>query len=181
MVTQINTPIDTDTFKAEIEPLYSFISSRVGHDLQLTEDLTQETFAAALDGVFDETRGPLKLWLIGIALHKIADHQRRTYRRNDDDDNVLRERASRIDRQPLPEDVIQKEEFRMAVNEALARIPIHYSSVLLGKYFEQLSVSELASRHGTTAKTIESLLVRARDAFRDAFGGPSGAGSPVTL
>ena len=37
------------------------------------------------------------------------------------------------------------------------------------KYIDSLSVNEIASRLGTTTKAAESLLTRARNAFREAF------------
>ena len=41
--------------------------------------------------------------------------------------------------------------------------------ILREKYVEGYSVEELARLHGTSAKAVESLLSRARGAFRSAF------------
>jgi DNA-directed RNA polymerase specialized sigma24 family protein len=42
--------------------------------------------------------------------------------------------------------------------------------VLRAKYVDQKSVAEIAREQGENSKAIESLLTRARCAFRDAFG-----------
>ncbi|HYU25878.1 MAG TPA: sigma factor-like helix-turn-helix DNA-binding protein, partial [Thermoanaerobaculia bacterium] len=52
---------------------------------------------------------------------------------------------------------------------ALDRLPRHYGDVLEWKYIEGAAVNEIAVRLGTTAKAAESLLTRARSAFREAF------------
>ena len=45
----------------------------------------------------------------------------------------------------------------------------HYGDALEWKYLEGLAVREIADRLGLTAKAAESLLARAREAFRDGF------------
>ena len=52
---------------------------------------------------------------------------------------------------------------------ALADLPANYEAVLRGKYLDDLRVDEIAAAWHTTPKAIESLLTRARQAFRDAF------------
>ncbi len=90
--------------QGELRPLYSFVASRVGHNRVLAEDLTQETLLAALQGTFDPTRGPLRAWLFGIALRKIADHRRRKRISNDHLGDAARDLSVRMIREPLPEE-----------------------------------------------------------------------------
>src|SRR3954454_23127016 len=58
--------------------VYSYLLSRCGHDVALAEDLSQQTFVAAIEqrarfvGQSDTVT-----WLRGIARHKLADHYRR--------------------------------------------------------------------------------------------------------
>jgi DNA-directed RNA polymerase specialized sigma24 family protein len=56
---------------------------------------------------------------------------------------------------------------RVAV--ALAELPERYEAALRAKYFERQSVAEMAAANGESAKAIESLLTRARQAFREAY------------
>ena len=55
------------------------------------------------------------------------------------------------------------------VQLALDHLPPRYSRALEWKYLEELSVDDIAARLQCTPKAAESLLTRARDAFRDAF------------
>jgi DNA-directed RNA polymerase specialized sigma24 family protein len=51
----------------------------------------------------------------------------------------------------------------------LDHLPRHYDQVLEWKYIAGLSVNEIAQRMSMTTKAAESLLSRAREAFRDGF------------
>ncbi len=52
---------------------------------------------------------------------------------------------------------------------ALAELPEHYEAVLRAKYLDGLDVASIALRQGASAKAVESLLSRAREAFRAAY------------
>jgi RNA polymerase sigma-70 factor (ECF subfamily) len=67
-------------YKRYVEQLLGFFSRRT-RDAELSADLTAETFAAALAGRrrYRPERGPASSWLFGIAMHKLADAQRRGY------------------------------------------------------------------------------------------------------
>ncbi len=74
---------DRDAFDAlyrrYVEQIYRYCYSRVGHRAD-AEDLTAQTFLAALQGLPDyDGRGSFAAWLFGIAHHKCADHHRRAY------------------------------------------------------------------------------------------------------
>jgi RNA polymerase sigma-70 factor (ECF subfamily) len=55
------------------------------------------------------------------------------------------------------------------VQATLDALPARYGDVLEWKYVHGLSMQEIAERLGMTPKAIESLLTRARAAFREAF------------
>jgi RNA polymerase sigma factor (sigma-70 family) len=63
-----------------VETLLGFFSRRT-RDPELAADLTAETFAAALAGRrrYRPESGAASAWLFGIAMHKLADAQRRGY------------------------------------------------------------------------------------------------------
>jgi DNA-directed RNA polymerase specialized sigma24 family protein len=52
---------------------------------------------------------------------------------------------------------------------AAAGLPPRYRAVLAAKYEEQLSVLAISQRFGESEKAIESLLSRARAAFRSRY------------
>ena len=61
--------------------MYGYFARRCG-DRGTAEDLTSETFLAAMDAARKETPPPMTVpWLIGVARHKLADHYRRRHDR----------------------------------------------------------------------------------------------------
>jgi RNA polymerase sigma factor (sigma-70 family) len=66
------------------------------------------------------------------------------------------------------------------VQLVLDHLPPRYSRALEWKYLEDLSVDDIAIRLQCSPKAAESLLTRARDAFRDAFATVQAAAHEVT-
>jgi len=154
--------------RGELEPLYAFISSRVGRNQTVAEDLTQETLLAAMQAHFDVSRGALRAWLFGIALRKIADHERQKAISKRHLEDAARDLAVRMIREPLPAELLQREEVRAVVTEALSQLPESTALLLIRKYFEGATIAELAAELGASEKAIESQLTRARAAFHEA-------------
>lgn len=66
-------------YRRYVDQVYRYCYSRVGRRAD-AEDLTAQTFLAALQGLPDyDGRGAFAAWLFGIARHKCADHHRRAY------------------------------------------------------------------------------------------------------
>jgi len=61
------------------------------------------------------------------------------------------------------------QERAVRIARTLADLPPRQEQVLRSKYLEQMSVQAIADAWGETPKAIESLLTRARQAFRDAY------------
>jgi DNA-directed RNA polymerase specialized sigma24 family protein len=55
------------------------------------------------------------------------------------------------------------------VNTAMSQLPPHYGQALEAKYLQGKSVRELAALWRLSEKAAESLLTRAREAFRATF------------
>jgi RNA polymerase sigma-70 factor, ECF subfamily len=72
-----------------------------------------------------------------------------------------------------------REQVRETICAALDYLPAPYADILEWKYVRDMSVNEIALRLGRSAKATESLLTRAREAFRESFtllrGGAAGA------
>ena len=144
--------------------LYAYAVWRCGGLRDRADEVVQETWLVAVRRIraFDPAHGPFLAWLRGIAANTVRNHLRRARRRTaepldgadppvwDGADRDQRERAEQIAR-------------------ALAALPERYEAVLRAKYLEQRSVDEIAADWRESAKAIESLLTRARRAFRDAY------------
>jgi RNA polymerase sigma-70 factor (ECF subfamily) len=71
--------------------------------------------------------------------------------------------------QPLPETNRHREEIAGFVRATLDTLPDNYATALELKYIGGFSVAEIARRLGIGEKAAESVLTRARAAFRDGF------------
>jgi len=132
-------------------------------DRATAEDLTSETFLAAMDAARKESPPPMTLpWLIGVARHKLADH----YRRRHDRMNVP---MADLPEAVEPLDQWDAELDRMVAESVLARLPEQHRTVLSLRYLDDCSVPECAELIGRTVHATEALLVRARRAFKKEY------------
>jgi RNA polymerase sigma factor (sigma-70 family) len=74
-----------------------------------------------------------------------------------------------VDREPLPEWVLERAETSELVGATLSSLPPDYRELLVGKYLDGLSLVEIAARRGRSEKAAESTLHRARIAFGRIF------------
>ncbi|HLT17667.1 MAG TPA: sigma-70 family RNA polymerase sigma factor [Acidimicrobiales bacterium] len=144
-----------DLYDRALPEVYGYLASRSG-SATVAEDLTSETFLAAVDAVQRGTVPELTVaWLIGVARHKLVDHWRRQGRERD-----------------LPEppvEVVDDWDVRLdqlLAREALADLGPHHRSALTLRYLDGLPVREVAACLGRTEGATEVLLVRAKAAFR---------------
>ncbi len=68
-----------------------------------------------------------------------------------------------------PDDHLRRKEIVHYVHTVLDRLPERYGKALEWKYIDGLPVKEIAARLEVGPKAAESLLTRARQAFRDGF------------
>jgi RNA polymerase sigma-70 factor (ECF subfamily) len=149
--------------------LYAFIYHLLGGSRSDAEDVWQDTLLAALHSL-PSYRGECRLptWLCGIARHKIADHFRRQGRAATDVFSDVSEvrLSALLSSAPLPEEVVMRQATRVRVVEALALLNEDYRTALVARYTDERAVGEVAQMLGRTYKATESLLSRARAAFR---------------
>lgn len=137
-------------------------------DMATAEDLTSETFLAAMDAARKAEPPPMTVpWLIGVARHKLADH----YRRRSDRFSIP------VAEPPEPVEVSDgwdAELDRIVAESVLARLPEHHRTVLSLRYLDDCTVPECAELIGRTVHATEALLVRARRAFKKEYPEPEG-------
>ena len=68
-----------------------------------------------------------------------------------------------------PDAILWQQDLRRLVQTTVDTLPEHYGEVLEWKYVDGLSVAEIAERLAVGVKAAESLLWRARAAFREAI------------
>jgi RNA polymerase sigma-70 factor (ECF subfamily) len=139
--------------------VYRYLLVRCG-DEALAEELTQQTFIEAVRHRHQyQGRAEVATWLITIARRKLIDHYRHV--------GADHQRALRIaERGGDPTTT----ETRVAVLDALDRLAPDQRLALTYRYLDQLPVREIADVLGRSEAATASLLARARDAFRVAYG-----------
>jgi len=152
-------------YEASFEPLYAYILWRCAGLRDVADDIAQETWLTAVRRLqeFDPERAGFVTWLRGIAANLAKNHFRKEKHRpvqalanidvpaRKDGDGGRREQAERI-------------------AQALSDLPPHYEAVLRAKYLDQQTVADIAAACNQSVKAVESLLTRARQALRQAFG-----------
>jgi len=146
-------------YRQALPQVYGFLLSRCG-SVVVAEDLTADTFMAAVDALERKTAPPLTVgWLIGVARHKLVDHWRRTEREQRSLAVATTAGAEVDDPWPTVLDVD-------AVHAILARLSGPHRAALILRYFDGLSVAEVADYVGRSVHATETLLARARGALR---------------
>jgi RNA polymerase sigma-70 factor (ECF subfamily) len=159
-------------FEASFAPLFRFALPRVGGDADAAEDVVQATLCRAVRKL-GTWRGEAALltWLTSICRREIATHfekQKKVPPMIELTEDIPEIRAA-LDSLGEPESALRRKETARLVQAVLDRLPSRYGDALEWKYIEGLSVAEIAGRLGLTTKAAESMLTRARDAFRDGF------------
>ena len=136
-----------------------YLCKRCG-DAGVAEELAAETFACAFASLLcrPPPAAPLP-WLLGIATHKLIDH----WRRDERDGRVVRAVIDHWRDSGRPRSFFIEAD---NLGRVLERLEPHYREVLLLRYCEELSVAEVAQRIHRSVHGTESLLARARCAFR---------------
>jgi RNA polymerase sigma-70 factor (ECF subfamily) len=164
-------------FERGFPRLYRFALARLDGDHDAARDVVQQTFCRAIERL-DKYRGEAALytWLFQICRHTLADYFRFT----------SRERRVLTPLEDLPQvravldtlaapmasepEVGQwRAEVQRLVQATVDVLPEHYAHVLEWKYVDGFTVKSIAAQLGVSDKAAESMLTRAREAFRTAI------------
>ena len=141
--------------------LEKYIFWRCGQRRDWAEEIVQETWLIAVRKIreFDPQQAQFASWLSGIAGNLLRNQLRKWLK-------DVKRRSPLID-ESREDSPVENDGERIAL--ALSELSERNEQVLKQKYLEQLTVEQIASDWGETPKAIESLLTRAREAFREAF------------
>jgi len=161
-----------ELFEATFPALFRFALPRVSGDEDAAEEVVQATLCRAVRKL-STWRGEASLltWLCTICRHEISDfyERRRKAPPMFDLTEDLPEIRAALESLGAGESELHRRDTARAVQLVLDRLPSRYGDALEWKYIDDLSVAEIADRLGIGPKAAESLLTRARGAFRDAF------------
>lgn len=151
------------------------LARRIVRQTFLAEEIVQEAFLAVWrnPGGYEEQRGSVKSWLMGMVHHRAVDLVRReeSQRRRAED---ARASDAVIEIRDVAEDVVDEigmPEEREAVRAALAELPRDQQQVIELMYFGGLSQSKIAERLGIPLGTVKSRTLLGMRRLRAALGG----------
>lgn len=123
------------------------------HDAALAEDAVQETFLKAYLAM-DQFRGESseKTWLMRIAVNTCKDMHRSAWMKHTD---------RRMTPEMLPEAALPFEERDEELILCVMALPIKLREVVMLRYYQEMSVKEIAETLGITAPSVSNRLKRA--------------------
>jgi len=158
-------------YDESFDALFAYVLWRCARLRDVAEEVVQETWLIAVRRVshYDPESGPFLAWLRGIAANLLRNRFRRARRQ----DTLAITALSFRETSSAPADVAaMRSEQAERIARALTELSERHEAVLRAKYLEDRTVADIAAQWQETPKTIESLLTRARDAFRAAYGNP---------
>lgn len=164
-------------FDAHFARLFRFALARLDGDAAAAEDVVQQTLCRGLEHL-DRYRGEASLytWLCQICRNAIVDYWRARGRETStfvllEDRPEIRAIVETLEASPddQPEVAMWRSDLRRLVQATVDGLPQRYGDVLEWKYVDGLSVTEIAAKLAVSTKAAESLLGRARTAFREAI------------
>jgi RNA polymerase sigma-70 factor (ECF subfamily) len=134
----------------------------------LAEELTQKSIFDAIRRrqVYDPALGTLEQWIFAIAKNNMALEIRQQQTRPKPDGQLLKY-LEVMDSSPLPDSVLEQNETKMLLNQALGRLSPMEQAVLRDKYMEDRSARQIGKTLKISEKAVHSLLYRARIALRE--------------
>jgi RNA polymerase sigma-70 factor (ECF subfamily) len=153
------------------DSVYGFVRARLAPRYDQVDDLVQEVFLAAWQGLGQyRATGPLQAWILGIARHRVEDHYRQRLRapesiEESEEDGVSP--ATAVDFHKEFHRLLEQDELRIKAQRVLRGLPEMYRLALEWRYWHETPAREMANKTGKTEKAIERLLARARAEFRE--------------
>ncbi len=153
--------------------LFRFALLRLAFDRDAAAEIAQTTICRAI-GKLHTFRGEAALltWLCTFCRRELYASARRHGRKQIElleDDPEIRAALESLRATEDVESALDRARVATLVNNVLDNLPSHYASALEWKYIDEIPVQEIGARLGLGLKAAESLLTRARAAFRDAF------------
>lgn len=164
-------------FNTYFPRLFRFALVRLDHDHDLADETAQNVLCQAISKM-STYRGEASLfaWLCTFTRHEIYKQRKARGRAQGDaplceDDPSVRAALESLLSVTAndPHAAVHKTDVSRLVKVAMDHLPAIYADALERKYVYEMSVSEIGASIGKSTKATESILTRARVAFRESF------------
>ena len=164
--------------KKAFEELYKLTSSRayftalqICNDKQEAEDILQESYITALNKISSLERTESFMgWFNRIVVNKSKDFLRKKNPKlfSEDDEWLLEGQSDESDKFS-PESNIDKEELKTVVMDAVKELNVEKRTCVMMKYFNDMSVNEIAQAMEVPVSTVKNRLFDARKELKALF------------
>ena len=149
--------------------LYYYIVKTV-NDPELAQDLLQETFIEIYQTI-DKLNEPAAFvkWSRQIAYHKCTAHARKTkdVLVDENEDGLSIFDTMEEDRTEfIPDEALDKADLKQTIHAMLVALPMEQRSAIMLRYFDEISVKEIAEIQGVSEGTVKSRLNYGRKALQ---------------
>lgn len=164
----------TELYDAFHNDLYYYILKTV-KDPELAADLTQDSFIEILQTI-DTLREPVAFitWSRQIAYHKCTAYFRKHHDlivdENEDGLTVF-DTLEEENEEFIPDEALDKSELKKAIHTIINELPNEQRSAILLRYFDEMSVKEIADVQGVSEGTVKSRLNYGRKSIKQAVEG----------
>lgn len=135
------------------------------------ENVAQEVFMQIYRSLPQYRFQSFKSWIGKIATTKAIDWQRKQAKLSREEPRMDLLEIIGTGGTHTPEEILLQEEKQKRVWEVCRELPAAYRRTIIKFYLEGKSYQQIAQEEGTTVKTVESRLYRARSIFKERWGG----------
>lgn len=164
--------------KKAFEELYKLTSSRayftalhICGDNHEAEDIVQESYITALNKISSlERTESFMSWFNCIVINKTKDHLRKKKPNLlSEEEEWLLEDKPEENMKFMPEDNVDKEELKSAVMETVKGLSADKRTCVMMKYFDDMSVNDIAKAMGISVSAVKNRLLSARKELKSLF------------
>jgi RNA polymerase sigma-70 factor (ECF subfamily) len=156
-------------YRRHVDWMLGYLQRRT-RDPELAADLTAEVFAAALLARrrYEPRGGHANSWLFGIALHKLADSQRRGCAADRARRRLRMERVAPTEEDRLRIEALGRE---IGVMQLVNELPDEQRTAVLGRVVEDRGYAEMAASAGVSEVVMRKRVSRGLASVRARIGG----------
>ena len=156
-----------ETFQSDI---YYFILKTVNNDKELAEDLTQDTFVEILETISKlQEPAAFVTWSKQIAYHKCTGYfkKRKELLADEDEDGYsVFDTMEEENEEFIPGAALDHEDLRKTIIAMINELPEEQKAAIILRYFNEISVQEIARIQEVSEGTVKSRLNYARKAIK---------------
>jgi len=155
----------TNLYWDNVDRVYKHVFYRVCNQ-HSAEDITQETFIKAWKAIdkYQERGNTFVAWLIAIADNVTIDYLKSHNRNVPLDDDIIEQPVSRSEMD------IEKRDNRIDIRDAISKLPEEKQKVVIMRYIEGFSFSEIAKSLNKSNGAVRVVLHRALNDLRNILG-----------